>query len=264
MSPTDYIAGATSPIVYEERNPSGNWIDSLPTFEKQWFTGFDTMACVSFSFNNSIEIQHKFLTGEEINLSDRALAKMSDTTTAGNYLHKVAETARLKGLILESLWSSVGNFQTWGEYYAPIPPEVMATARLYPIAYEWITNITRENLMYHLKHAPLQIVHPGHAIVELLQTSDVHKYFDTYLPAVKEKVELPIAVLKIILTKQNMYRLVRANKDVYRIKDGKKDMFLNGVSFIALDGRWNQIEPITQVELDAIPDGNVLIAVPQE
>ena len=61
-----------------------------------------------------------------------------------------------------------------------------------------------------------------------------------------------------------MDRLVKADKDVYRIKDGKKDLFLNSKSFISLDGRWDKIETISQAELDAFPTGDVLIAVSNE
>jgi len=59
-------------------------------------------------------------------------------------------------------------------------------------------------------------------------------------------------------------RLVKGKKDVYRIVDGKKDLFLNAHSFEALDGRWGKIEEIKQSELDKIPDGDVLIAVSNE
>ena len=61
-----------------------------------------------------------------------------------------------------------------------------------------------------------------------------------------------------------MDRLVKASKDVFRLRNGEKDLFLNKESFEALDGRWASIETITQSELDAIPDGFVLIAVKSE
>jgi len=62
----------------------------------------------------------------------------------------------------------------------------------------------------------------------------------------------------------SMGKLVRANKDIYRLKDGVKDLFLNKKSFEVLDGRWGEVVSISQSELDAIPDGSVLIAVPNE
>lgn len=63
---------------------------------------------------------------------------------------------------------------------------------------------------------------------------------------------------------EQVYRLVKASKDVYRIKDNKKDLFLNANSFTKLDGRWSAIEQVTQAELDSFPDGDVLVAVSQE
>lgn len=74
----------------------------------------------------------------------------------------------------------------------------------------------------------------------------------------------PMPFLQDYGTEEQMYRLVKVSKDVYRIKNGKKDLFLNANSFTEIDGRWSAIEQISQTELDAIPDGNVLVAVSQE
>jgi len=62
------------------------------------------------------------------------------------------------------------------------------------------------------------------------------------------------------------YRLVKVKdgKDVFRIKDGKRDLFLNGHSFTSLDGRWSAIEEIQQSELDTYPEGEVLVSVANE
>lgn len=86
---------------------------------------------------------------------------------------------------------------------------------------------------------------------------------------VKDKVQSLMPYLSVFEKlgngEQEMdYRLVRANKDIYRLKNGVKDLFLNGRSFEALDGRWDKVDVITQEELDAIPDGLVLIAVGNE
>src|ERR1051325_3613684 len=83
-------AGGTIP--YEIRLESGDWRPYLVKEEKQYSDNVDTMGCVSFSCANSIEIQYKFLTGEEINKSDRSLAKLSGTTPQGNRLDTVADT----------------------------------------------------------------------------------------------------------------------------------------------------------------------------
>src|SRR5258708_1025915 len=122
-TPSLWIAGQ---IKYEVRNPSGDWRNYLPTEEHQYSNNTDTMACVSFSCNNDLEIQSKFL-GSEVTLSDRFLAKMSGTTKDGNYLDKVANTARNVGLVTEDLWPAPNNY-TWDFYYSPIPQEVINKA----------------------------------------------------------------------------------------------------------------------------------------
>ena len=68
-APTDFIAGVLGDIVYEERTQK-DWSVYIPTEESQSMNLFDTMACVSFSALNSLEIQYKFLTGEEVNFSE--------------------------------------------------------------------------------------------------------------------------------------------------------------------------------------------------
>src|SRR3972149_4039603 len=95
---TDWLVGA---IQYEERNPSGDWTSCLPPgeWQKDLQTHVDTMACVSFSALNSIEVQEKFLTGKQVDYSDRFTATMSGTTSQGNYLWKVADSLRKDGLV---------------------------------------------------------------------------------------------------------------------------------------------------------------------
>src|SRR3954449_11002346 len=89
--PEDWMAGGASQIVYEVRNPSGDWRPYLPTGEKQ-FGKEDFFDCVTFSLLNAIEMQEKFLTSIEVNYSDRFIAKRSNTTHEGNYLYLVADT----------------------------------------------------------------------------------------------------------------------------------------------------------------------------
>lgn len=115
---TDFTAGT---IPFEERNPSGDWRNYLPTEEHQYSDNTDTMACVSFSLDNDIEIQKQF-EGREVNYADRFLAKMSGTTHDGNWLWKVADTVRQYGLVTEDLWPAPPHY-TWDSYYAPIPQE---------------------------------------------------------------------------------------------------------------------------------------------
>jgi hypothetical protein len=108
----DYIAGATSPLPYVVNVPDGDWTPYMPSGERQASRKADSMACVSFSALNCVEAQIKRLTGIEINLSDRALAKLSNTTANGNYLWRVGDALRKFGAPLESAWPAPADF-TW-------------------------------------------------------------------------------------------------------------------------------------------------------
>ncbi len=201
---TDYVAGE---LPYEVRNPSGDWTDYLPSGERQRLFNVDTMACVSFSLLNCVETQIKFLTGQELNYSDRFLAKMSGTTIDGNYLWKVADSARKDGLVFQAAWPTPENY-TWDTYYAEIPQHIKDMGKrfleFWDINYEWIPT-TKEEFLHHLKQAPLQIVKPGHAVMGFYQPSDVTKYFDSYLPYLKEINTDEIRdALKIIVKKKPM------------------------------------------------------------
>ncbi len=208
--PTDFHATLAAGVLpYEVRNPSGDWTNWLPTPERQTSRQTETFACVSFSLNNVIETQIKFLTGQELNFSDRWLATMSGTTMAGNYLWKVADAVRLKGLVAESEWPAPPDF-TWDSYYAPLPPALQSKGleflQYWNIAYEWV-DITPDNLLKHLKHAPLQlaIANPGHAIMGFYSYADVVKYFDTFDPFIKSTTVGKITdALKVVVTPRHM------------------------------------------------------------
>ena len=119
------------------------------------------------------------------------------------------------------------------------------------------------NLQHELEHAPLQAIIPGHAVLNFNSPTDLKKYQDSYEPFLKVWQPSFHYIVKIVLTKK-VDRLVTAGKDVFRVRNGKKDLFLNAGSFQILDGRWDKIEKVTQAELDLLPDGNVLIGVSQE
>lgn len=204
--PEDYLFGVSSPIVYEERNPSGDWTPYLPTYEKQFSSNMDSMACVTFSCLNSLEIQHKFLTGTERNFSDRFIAKLSGTTTAGNYLWKVADTVRKCGLIDEADLPMTPNM-TWDQFYAEISQDLqnkgLEFLKMWDVKYEWVS-VYKPDLMIQLKHAPIQVTIPGHAVVNIFCEGDVQKFFDTYEPFVKTYNQSFVSALKIILTQKTM------------------------------------------------------------
>lgn len=204
---SDYLAGT---LPYEIRLKSGDWRPYLPTEEHQYSDNVDTMACVSFSMNNALEIQHKFLTGSEINFSDRFLAKISGTTPQGNYLYKVADAVRKTGLVTEDIWPAPDHY-TWATYYADIPQDVMDQAKKIDMNYEWLTP-SKDELVKALKQAPVQIVipepYPNHAVVLVHIEGDTAFYFDTYAPYVKSIAISKInSALKPVLNSMNQVKI---------------------------------------------------------
>lgn len=198
---TDYLGGT---LPYEVRNPSGDWRSFLPAEERQYSNAADSMACVTFSHTSSLEIQARYMTGREYNWSDRFLAKLSGTTRQGNWLYKVADAVRQYGLVNEQSWPQPQNF-SWDNFYSDIPAEVLARGKAeFPFAeaYEWIST-NKANLLYHLKHAPIQITIPGtypiHAALLVAIVGDVYYYFDSYPPFLKTMTAQPADAMKLVL-----------------------------------------------------------------
>ncbi len=199
MRETDYLAGT---LPYEVRNESGDWSAYVPNGENQYSTQTDSMACVSFSFLNVLETQIKYLLKQDIDFSDRFLAKQSGTTIHGNTLGAVADTFRQYGCPLEADYPKPDNF-TWDEFYATIPTEVYQKCLKYDVSYEWIET-TVDSLQYNLKHAPIQLVIPGHAVCGIYEDKDIFKFFDTYSPYIKEHPNAPLYAMKIVLNLRKM------------------------------------------------------------
>ena len=207
---SDFLAGV---LPYEERNPSGDWTQFLPEGEKQFRYNISTQACVSFSALNCLEVQSRFF-GVGMNLSDRFTAFMSGTTPNGNWLWKVADSVRKDGVVSEEDWpfpflsveDYIGKSEewVWNFYYTPPPIEIINKAKKFleswSVAYEWI-DATKESLMHHLKHAPVQVVLPGHAVMNFFTNEQVIKYLDSYEPYLKETQSI-LSAMKIVLSKK--------------------------------------------------------------
>lgn len=219
-SPTDYIAGANTQIVYEER--VSDWAPFLPSVEKQArdFV-FDTMSCTSFSAHNVIETQIKWLIENKkfsdsqlalikeyfdekgnFNCSDRFTAIMSGTTPQGNYFQKVWDSIRKNGLLPEKDLPFGGN--SWAEYHNPavITPAMKEKAKrilsVLSFQYEFVfydedpefSKLQQEAARTHIKQSPLHIAYPvpgTHAMMMHAIGKENVWYFDTYEPFVKKK-----------------------------------------------------------------------------
>ena len=152
-------------IPYQVNNESADWRPYDVEHEKQK-DPVETMACVTFSLLNNLEIQHKFK-GVDINLSDKFSAKVSNTQQNGNTFERVADSCRLSssrsiGVVAESIWPNKPKAQSWAEYYKSIPQEILQEALKVDFNYEFIPHSTSwaETLRHNLKQCPLWITWP--------------------------------------------------------------------------------------------------------
>jgi len=195
---SDFIAGI---LPYQVVLPNYDWRPHCPDGEPQFSNKADCMGCVSFSNNNSAEVQLK-QQGLSYNFSDRWLAKTSGTTPDGNYLYKVADVGRNIGRVLEADYPPPTDW-TWDTYYSEIPASVNSKVIQFDEAYEWIpTDAT--SLIYHLKQAPIQITipapHPNHAVLLVYVDGNTAYYYDSYPPYLKTMdVSLISSALKILV-----------------------------------------------------------------
>lgn len=151
---TDWIFGGSDNN--EVLVSDGQWDDYLVAKELQ-NKGTETMACVSFSALNCLEILLKKQTKTEYNFSDRFTAKMSGTTTHGNYLVNVANSLRHDGFIPETAYPYVNG---WSEYYKEMPPAKITLGKSiiqrWEVTYEWVA-LNEEAFKEALKRGPIQI-----------------------------------------------------------------------------------------------------------
>ena len=202
---TDFVAGkagdSASKIPYEIVLPSGDWRQFVPVGEQQFFPNFDTMACVSYSNNNSAELQLKQSTGLEFNFSDRALSVLSETTKQGNYLYKVADVGRNIGRFLESDYPDDNPIPTsWDDYNKPLTPDLMKKAFRFNEAYQWV-GTDKATLQKYLKQAPIQIIvnNGTHAVCLVYVDDSGYWYYDSYKEFLKKTTIAPSSALQIIV-----------------------------------------------------------------
>ncbi len=196
ISETDFNVSGISGIEYKILEENGDWLQYHGVGERQHGVYFDSMACVTFSALNSIEMQinrliiKKLLPVETLqalqtlgylndyglfNVSDRFTAKMSGTTRVGNYLTKVWDSVRNDGLIPQNKYDFPNDQRTpvfdWDNFYAEIDQSLKNAAseifKYFSFSYEWVytnngmtPNQRKDLILQHLKHAPLQIAAP--------------------------------------------------------------------------------------------------------
>jgi hypothetical protein len=164
--------------------PDGQWDKFLPIFETQFKMGFESMACVSFSYNNCLETYFKAAFGFEPNFNDRYLATVSGTTEKGNTFSAVAHAGHKKGLADEETWPWDDSIKTWEDYYATPPSKAIESAMLfqskYKTLYEWVEP-KPEVMIDALQYGTLQVCSDGHAyMIYGYEAGKKWHIFDTY------------------------------------------------------------------------------------
>jgi len=183
-NPKEYQMGGLSGVVHEERNTLKNWLNFLPSEERQKFRLFDSFGCTTYSCLNSIETQFEFLrfsklirnedllwlknngymdANGKVNFDDRWIVVLSGTKPGvGNYMNAPWDAARKYGLVPQGA-TPFREDMTQKEYYnkSDFPPETyllgMQFLKRFLIQYERIGLVDDQNLIKALGQAPVQI-----------------------------------------------------------------------------------------------------------
>lgn len=167
INPKHYVHGDGN-LKTNVLQPDGQWDAFLPEVEIQHRAGLDTQGCTVYATLNCIEILHKRVFGFERNYSERFTGILAETTQTGNSMHKVAETIRKKGAVLEERLPFDDTITTWEHYYDPrsVTDEMLAHGRSWKSTFEfghkWVFNPKdhsniRERMIDALKKSPLTV-----------------------------------------------------------------------------------------------------------
>lgn len=213
-------------LPYVVRIPNGDWSNVMTTFDTQASSGGDRMNCVTESHQHSIERQMMFDIAHglmpqphqdflrrngyfdangNIKFSKKFNAIRNGTTIVGNWLYIVGDDAELdSGLIPEGMFPSETN-EIFDAFYdkRQVTQKMINLGReflqWFALPWEWIGSDI-PTLMFHLKQAPIQVVIPGHAILEILNKNTLMNYLDSYPPYIKEVLQNKITdALKVVV-----------------------------------------------------------------
>jgi hypothetical protein len=180
----DWIARGYSPLDTPDLVINSDWSNHLPVVEYQNGGNYDRSACGDYAITNALEMLYHRLTGREINFSDRALAKMSDTDIIkGGWLSKIFDAARNQGLLLESEWPDTNVKEDY--YGVEIPQEVLDKRVKYEIYREWIPVWNKDLIFKMLNQAPLVVLCRYANGTDILNPAGNYNHFVTIFKAVK-------------------------------------------------------------------------------
>lgn len=182
--------GLSVPIL----NPSFDWSPYLPDKESQWHKTFDVMDCVSETDASMIatllnyQLHNNLLSDKAVsflkdnnyiesdnlvNISQRYIAKVSNTTKNGNTFNKVWDSIRKYGVVPEQDWPLTEDY-SWDVYYKNISEEILNKGKkfleIFDIKWDWIAygnmNDATELCIAALQSSPVQIAikNNGHSV----------------------------------------------------------------------------------------------------
>lgn len=171
-------------------NTTGNWLSYIPTdLDVQVSRSADFEACASYSAVHIAEMLIKFQTGQFWELSERYVAKMSDTQPWGNSLDNVVQAIKDHGIATVDQWPELTystNYQdiNWATYYAPIPIQVQKKA--WPFIVNSYRKITSSEVDACLQAGPLwTIVKTSSGQLHIVAQINKTQFFDSYQITVK-------------------------------------------------------------------------------
>ena len=253
-NPEDYKLGQET-VLNNIENRTSDWLKYAPSVEKQYNLTFDTGACASFSLNNVIEFQLNYLIAEnklskkaknwllssgyiesdgKVNLSDRYLALVSNTTDKGNDLRTVVEAFRKLGAVPENKCPFLGkNKEEYlsGELSEDLKSLGKEFLEYFNVSWDWTfyDQATGFNENYQvekvIQQAPIQIgitTPAKHATIlyDYLKESKIFKIYDTYEPFFFENtadIYNPHFGMRAIIQENVTQEIVKVVKD-YQFK----------------------------------------------
>lgn len=221
-----------------------DWSNYIPPWTSQFSVPnrLDAMDCLSESLINIVYQ----LTG--FDASPRALAYLSKTTPAGNSESAVLNAANTYGLIPYDAWPTPDTF-TWDEYYAPIPPEVMAQA----------VSVHIEILSPNLDVSPLwTILKFPNGAQHGVDQQNATEYFDSELGAEIKPLNYEGAVIvqqNSIKVTINTMQLVNDKGTIYLVGNLGKIGIADPATLAIFQKATNQVQ---QMDTSNIPEVQVL------
>lgn len=180
---SDWIASGYTPLNTEKLVYNNNWERFLPVAEYQNLGGYDRSACGAYAVTNAIEMLYLGITGKEINLSDRSLAKMGGVDIVlGGYISQIFDEGRSNGFNYEHDWPDTNIKE---DYYKEIPQDVLDKRVKLEVYREWIPPYNKDLIFESLNYAPLSVLCRWANGKEILKPEGKYNHFVTIFNAVK-------------------------------------------------------------------------------